>query len=117
MHIEDIIDKHEKSESETYMLNNYLHEKKELFEKIFQRYVSASHDDEEPLVHDQGFHVFLKNCHIVSSNFSIAEADILMQHAHKRGGNRSVNSFANFKLRTSCKIGWCIRTTKRVNHL
>ena len=89
MHIEDIIDKHEKSESETYMLNNYLHEKKQLFEKIFQRYVSASHDDEEPLVHDQGFHVFLKNCNIVSSNFSIAEADILMQHAHKRGGNRS----------------------------
>ena len=41
------------------------------------------------MVHDQGFHVFLKNCHIVSSNFSIAEADILMQHAHKRGGNRS----------------------------
>ena len=29
-------------------------EKKELFEKIFQRYVPTSHDDEEPLVHDQG---------------------------------------------------------------
>ena len=69
------------------MLNNYLHEKKELFEKIFQRYVPTSHDDEEPLVHDQGFHVFLKKIfHIVSSNFYIAaEADIVMQHAPKRG--------------------------------
>eukprot|EP00943_MAST-04B_sp_MAST-4B-sp1_P000044 g44.t1 len=89
LHIHDIVDSHDKPDAELYMLNNYLHDKKEMFEKIFQRYVSASHDDEEPLVHDQGFHMFLKKCHIVGIHFSVAEADIIMQHAHKRGGNRA----------------------------
>ena len=62
--------------------------KKIYLKKIFLRYVSASHDDQERLIHDHGFHTFLKNCHIVSNKFSVAEADILMQHAHSRGGNR-----------------------------
>ena len=91
LHLGDLFEGHgDHGKMEMWMLTNYLHEIKALFKELFNKYVSHSHDDSEPMLHDNGFHHFLKDVLVISDTFHIADADIIMQKAHARGGKRAV---------------------------
>jgi hypothetical protein len=87
LHIQDLLHDHDEK-MEMWMLTQYIYEIQASLEEQFYHYVSHSHDDNEPLLHDHGFHHFLKDAGCITEDFPVAEADILMQKAHARGGRR-----------------------------